>query len=87
MIYRVAWARAAAVDLEALVRLSADPDEIVRVALIINERLQREGHLAGESRVGTLRGVIEPPLTCYFRYRAEDRTVIVVALCIRRKRP
>ena len=86
MIFRVVWAKAAAEDLENLLRHAADPEEIVRIALAMDQRLQREGQLAGESRVGSLRVLIEPPLTCYFRYRAADRTVIVVALCIRRKR-
>lgn len=85
MIFRVAWARAAANDLEVLFQLTDNPDEIVRAALAVNQRLQIEGNLAGESRAGTLRVVIESPLTCYFRYRASDRTVIVVAVCLRRR--
>lgn len=85
MTFRVLWSEPAANDLADLISNQEHPGIISQAVRRIDQQLRSEGPVAGESRVGSLRILIESGFTCYFRYRNKDQTIIVAALSQRRK--
>ncbi len=66
MTYIVSWTRAALQDYLDLAATATDPDAVDAASLRIDAELETDGHEKGESRVGRVRILFQPPLAVLF---------------------
>jgi hypothetical protein len=77
MKWNVEWTPSAEQVLADLWLKAADPHHITTAANRIDAALERDPLVAGESRTGTSRILIEPPLAVQYDVIIDDRKVLV----------
>ena len=87
MKYQVIWKPKAEKALTSIWIDAPDRASITQAADAIDYLLQLDPESRGESREGSLRVLIVPPLVAYFKPIASDRTVFVISLRLAPKRP
>lgn len=73
-------------ELAELWLVADDKSEVTRVSQAVEEQLRIDPEHAGESRVGPIRLLLEPPLGFVFSVSPDDRLVKVVHVVQARRR-
>lgn len=73
-------------ELAELWLVADDKSEVTRVSQAVEEQLRIDPEHAGESRVGPIRLLFEPPLGFVFSVSPDDRLVKVVHVVQARRR-
>jgi hypothetical protein len=80
MKFTVVWQRQAEAALATLWTQASNRNAITKAANAIDALLRREPEKHGESRAGSTRILIIPPLAVRYQIREQDRLVVVAAV-------
>jgi len=80
MSYSVVWRPKAETNLAEAWLASKDRLAVTRAAHEIDRQLQHDPQRAGESRIGTVRILIEEPLAALYEVVEDDRRVFVLSV-------
>lgn len=86
MKFTVIWTPVAERELAELWLAADDKAEVARVSQAVERQLKIDPEHAGESRVGPIRLLLEPPLGFVFSVSPDDRLVKVVHVVQARRR-
>ena len=86
MKFTVVWTPVAEKELAELWLATSDKAEVTRVAQQVERQLKLDPENTGESRVGRVRILLEPPLGFVFSVSPDDRLVKVVHVAWARRR-
>ena len=80
MKYTVVWSAEAEARLAEIWLSAPDRKAVSKLAARIDALLRDDAHMVGESREGSRRIVLEPPLGAAFSVNQDDRFVLVLEI-------